>query len=62
MSAMHELEKRADQHRLEALKKIDAVTQERGDDVSSSGETTDEAISDFATIDLPHTKPGPADS
>jgi hypothetical protein len=34
MSVMHEFERRADQHRIEALKKIDAVAQDHGDDSS----------------------------
>jgi hypothetical protein len=38
MSVMHELEKRADQHRVEALKKIDAVEQEHGDGISFAAE------------------------
>ena len=37
MSVMHELEKRADQHRVEALKKI-AVEQEHGDGISFAAE------------------------
>lgn len=38
MSVMHELEKRADQHRVEALKKIDAVEHEQGDGASFAAE------------------------
>jgi len=45
MSAMHEFERRADQHRMEALKKIDAVAQEHGDDASFADEANNEVIS-----------------
>jgi hypothetical protein len=41
MSVMHELEKRADQHRVEALKKIDAVEREHGDEASFAAEDND---------------------
>jgi hypothetical protein len=46
---MHELEKRADQHRVEALKKIDAVEQEQVDAASFADENSgavDEASKD----------------
>jgi hypothetical protein len=51
MSVMHELEKRADQHRVEALKKIDAVAQEYGDDGSFSGEANSEVTSNSVEVE-----------
>jgi hypothetical protein len=45
MSVMHEFERRADQHRMEALKKIDAVAQEHGDDASFADEANNEVVS-----------------
>ena len=41
---MHELEKRADQHRVEALKKIDAVEQQQGDGASFTDESHNRAV------------------
>ena len=51
MSAMHELEKRADQHRLEALKKIDAVAQAYGDNASFADEASDDVTSNSAEVE-----------
>ncbi|HVH89604.1 MAG TPA: hypothetical protein VM912_23005 [Terriglobales bacterium] len=52
MPTLHELEKRADQHRQEALKKIDALAQEpnqqgdeaRGSDDSSAREPVEKIV------------------
>jgi hypothetical protein len=51
MSAMHEFERRADQHRMDALKKIDAVAQEHGDNASFAEEANCEIISSSADGD-----------
>jgi hypothetical protein len=48
---MHELEKRADQHRVEALKKIDAVAQENGDDASFADEANNEVTSNSVEVE-----------
>ena len=50
MSVMHELERRADQHRMEALKKIDSVVQEHVEDASF--EANSEVISDDDKLEV----------
>jgi len=52
MSVMHEFERRADQHRMEALKKIDAVVQEHVEDASFADEANSEVISDDAKLEV----------
>jgi hypothetical protein len=51
MSVMHELERRADQHRVEALKKIDAVAQAYGDDASFADEANNAVTSNSAEVE-----------
>jgi hypothetical protein len=43
-SELHDLEKRADQHRLEALKKIDALTQESVSELKPSPSVDGSAV------------------
>ena len=52
MSVMHEFERRADQHRMEALKKIDAVAQEHFEDASFADEANSEVISDDDKLEV----------